>query len=28
MDFEELNKQKTFLQNRGFSFEEIDSVFT
>ena len=28
MDFKELNKQKTFLQNRGFSFEEIDSVFT
>ena len=27
-DFKELNKQKTFLQNRGFSFEEIDSVFT
>ena len=27
MDFKELNKQKTFLQNRGFSFEEIDSVF-
>ena len=26
-DFKELNKQKTFLQNRGFSFEEIDSVF-
>ena len=28
MDFKELNKQKAFLQNRGFSFEEIDSVFT
>jgi len=28
MDFKELNKQKTFLQNRGFSFEEIDSVFS
>ena len=28
MDYKELNKQKTFLQNRGFSFEEIDSVFT
>ena len=27
MDFKELNKQKTFLQNRGFSFEEIDAVF-
>lgn len=27
-DFKELNKQKTFLQNRGFSFEEIDSVFS
>ena len=28
IDFKELNKQKAFLQNRGFSFEEIDSVFT
>jgi regulatory protein len=28
MGFKELNKQKAFLQNRGFSFEEIDSVFT
>ena len=28
MDYKELNKQKTFLQNRGFTFEEIDSVFT
>ena len=27
IDFKEVNKQKTFLQNRGFSFEEIDSVF-
>ena len=27
-DFKEQNKQKVFLQNRGFSFEEIDSVFT
>jgi len=27
-DFNEQNKQKIFLQNRGFSFEEIDSVFT
>ena len=26
-DFKEQNKQKIFLQNRGFSFEEIDSVF-
>ena len=26
-DIKELNKQKTFLQNRGFSFEEIYSVF-
>ena len=26
-EFKERNKQKTFLQNRGFSFEEIDSVF-
>ena len=26
-DFMEQNKQKAFLQNRGFSFEEIDSVF-
>ena len=26
-DFKERNKQKVFLQNRGFSFEEIDSVF-
>ena len=26
-DFNEQNKQKIFLQNRGFSFEEIDSVF-
>ena len=26
-EFKEKNKQKTFLQNRGFSFEEIDSVF-
>ena len=25
-EFKERNKQKTFLQNRGFSFEEIDSV--
>ena len=24
--FKERNKQKSFLQNRGFSFEEIDSV--
>ena len=28
LDFKELNKQKSFLQNRGFSFVEIDSVFT
>jgi len=27
IDFKEVNKQKAFLQNRGFSFEEIDSVF-
>ena len=27
IDFKEQNKQKAFLQNRGFSFEEIDSVF-
>ena len=27
-DYKEQNKQKAFLQNRGFSFEEIDSVFT
>ena len=27
-DFKEQNKQKVFLQNRGFSFEEIDSVFS
>ena len=27
-DFKEQNKQKIFLQNRGFSFEEIDSVFS
>ena len=26
-DFKERNKQKSFLQNRGFSFEEIESVF-
>ena len=26
-DFKEQNKQKVFLQNRGFSFQEIDSVF-
>ena len=26
-EFKERNKQKTFLQNRGFSFEEIESVF-
>ena len=26
-DFKERNKQKAFLQNRGFSFQEIDSVF-
>ena len=26
-DYKEQNKQKVFLQNRGFSFEEIDSVF-
>ena len=26
-DFKERNKQKIFLQTRGFSFEEIDSVF-
>ena len=26
-EFKERNKQKSFLQNRGFSFEEIDSVF-
>ena len=25
-EFKERNKQKNFLQNRGFSFEEIDSV--
>ena len=25
--FKEQNKQKVFLQNRGFSFQEIDSVF-
>ena len=27
-DFKEQNKQRVFLQNRGFTFEEIDSVFT
>ena len=27
-DFKERNKQKSFLQNRGFTFEEIDSVFS
>jgi regulatory protein len=27
-NFKEMNKQKIFLQNRGFTFEEIDSVFT
>ena len=27
-DFKEQNKQKVFLQNRGFSFQEIDSVFS
>jgi len=27
-DFKEQNKQKAFLQNRGFSFQEIDSVFS
>ena len=27
VDFKEQNKQKVFLQNRGFSFQEIDSVF-
>ena len=26
-DFKKQNKQKVFLQNRGFSFQEIDSVF-
>ena len=26
-NFKEQNKQKVFLQNRGFSFQEIDSVF-
>ena len=26
-EFKERNKQKSFLQNRGFSFEEIESVF-
>ena len=26
-DYKEQNKQKVFLQNRGFSFQEIDSVF-
>ena len=26
-EFNQRNKQKSFLQNRGFSFEEIDSVF-
>ena len=26
-DFKEQNKQKVFLQNRGFSFQEIDSIF-
>jgi len=26
-NFKEMNKQKIFLQNRGFTFEEIDSVF-
>ena len=26
-DFKEQNKQKVFLKNRGFSFQEIDSVF-
>lgn len=27
-NFKEMNKQKNFLQNRGFTFEEIDSVFS
>ena len=27
-DFKQQNKQKVFLQNRGFSFQEIDSVFS
>ena len=27
-NFNEMNKQKIFLQNRGFTFEEIDSVFS
>ena len=27
-NFKELNKQKIFLQNGGFTFEEIDSVFS
>ena len=27
-NFKELNKQKIFLQNRGFTFAEIDSVFS
>ena len=27
-NFKEMNKQKIFLQNRGFTFEEIDSVFS
>jgi regulatory protein len=27
-NFKEKNKQKIFLQNRGFTFEEIDSVFS
>ena len=26
-EFKERNKQKIFLQNRGFTFQEIDSVF-
>ena len=27
-DFKSRSKQKVFLQNRGFSFQEIDSVFS
>lgn len=27
-DFKNKSKQKVFLQNRGFSFQEIDSVFS
>lgn len=27
-DFKSKSKQKVFLQNRGFSFQEIDSVFS